>query len=57
MALALGVRLSKPGVYVLNGEGAGPHADDIQRAIRTAGLSVLALLVLASLALIVGRPS
>jgi adenosylcobinamide-phosphate synthase len=57
MALALGVRLSKPGVYVLNGEGAGPRADDIQRAIRTAGLSVLALLVLASLALIVGRPS
>jgi adenosylcobinamide-phosphate synthase len=33
LALALGVRLRKPGVYVLNAEGVGPRAADTGRAI------------------------
>ena len=48
MALALGVRLGKPGVYVLNGAGAAPQAADTQRALTRAawavGLAALALL-------------
>jgi adenosylcobinamide-phosphate synthase len=33
LALALGVRLRKPGVYALNGEGAEPRATDTERAL------------------------
>jgi adenosylcobinamide-phosphate synthase len=33
LALALGVRLRKPGVYALNGEGPEPRATDTERAI------------------------
>ena len=36
-ALLLGVRLGKPGVYVLNAAGAVPRADDTRRAIVLAG--------------------
>ena len=36
MALALGVRLSKPGVYQLNAQGAAPETADLQRAINLA---------------------
>jgi adenosylcobinamide-phosphate synthase len=37
MALALGCRLSKPQVYVLNAPGREPEAADTGRAIRLAG--------------------
>ncbi|MBP7565379.1 MAG: cobalamin biosynthesis protein CobD [Burkholderiaceae bacterium] len=37
MALALDVRLGKPGVYELNAEGRSPQAADTARALRLAG--------------------
>lgn len=40
MALQLGVRLAKPGVYVLNGEGHGATPDDTARAARLAARAV-----------------
>ncbi len=43
MALALGVSLSKPGVYSLNGGGRAPEADDTARALRVAARGVLTL--------------
>jgi adenosylcobinamide-phosphate synthase len=48
MALALGTRLRKPGVYALNGEARVPGADDTTRALR---LSAFALVMLAVWAL------
>jgi adenosylcobinamide-phosphate synthase len=51
MALALGVRLGKPGVYALNADGASPRPEDTARAIRLAGRAVLGLLALAVCAL------
>jgi len=51
MALALGVRLGKPGVYLLNSGGRSAHAADADLALRRAGralcLCVPALLALA----------
>jgi adenosylcobinamide-phosphate synthase len=45
MALRLGVRLRKPGVYALNGEAPSPQAVHVQRALthagRAAGIAVL----------------
>lgn len=54
MALALGVRLSKPGVYVLNAAGRAARAEDTRRAIDLASRSIAALipLLLAALLLI-----
>jgi adenosylcobinamide-phosphate synthase len=43
MALALGVRLGKPGGYVLNGEACPSLAQDTARAIRLASNALLAL--------------
>jgi adenosylcobinamide-phosphate synthase len=43
MALALNVRLGKPGVYVLNAEGRSPLAADTARALQLAGGVVQAL--------------
>jgi adenosylcobinamide-phosphate synthase len=43
MALALGVRLGKPGAYVLNAEGAAPQVSDTRRAVRCASNALLAL--------------
>ena len=43
MALVLGVRLGKPGVYVLNAPGRAPTPADLQRAVKLAGKAVLAL--------------
>lgn len=37
MALHLGVRLAKPGVYALNAGAASPRAGDLSRALRLAG--------------------
>lgn len=50
MALRLGVRLRKPGVYALNADARSPGADDVQRALVCAGRAALAAVVLASLA-------
>ena len=36
MALALGVSLHKPGVYVLNASGRAPRARDLRRAVARA---------------------
>jgi adenosylcobinamide-phosphate synthase len=47
MALALGVALRKPGVYVLNPSGRAPQAVDTVQAIASASKVVLALSVLA----------
>lgn len=49
MAQALGVRLSKPGVYVLNGQGRAPQAAHLQTAVKLAS-KVLAMLVALALA-------
>ncbi|RYF40992.1 MAG: cobalamin biosynthesis protein CobD [Comamonadaceae bacterium] len=47
MALALGVRLRKPGVYALNEEGREPQLTDTQRALTLAASAVGLLLALA----------
>ena len=52
MALALDVRLRKPGVYALHGTARAPQAGDTARAIAYAGRAVLALAVLAALAIV-----
>lgn len=52
MALALDVRLGKPGVYVLNGAGRVPDAEDGRRAQVLAARAVGWLLVLASALLV-----
>ncbi len=51
MALALGVRLGKPGVYVLNETGRVPDAGDARRAAAIASRAVMAMAALACLAL------
>ena len=53
MALVLGVRLGKPGVYVLNAPGRAPTPADLQRAVKLAGKAVLALAGVALGALVV----
>jgi adenosylcobinamide-phosphate synthase len=52
MALALGVRLGKPGGYVLNGDAPAPQAQDTARAIGLAEKSLLALVCVAQAAII-----
>ena len=47
MALALGVRLGKPGVYQLHGAGRAAQAGDVQAALHLAQKVPLALFVLA----------
>ena len=51
MALLLGVRLAKPGVYALNAKGRAADAPDLQRAARLCGRAAVALAVCASLAI------
>jgi len=53
LALSLGVRLRKPGMYALNANGAAPAAADVSRALRRAAL--LAWLFAAALAAITWR--
>lgn len=60
MALALGIRLRKPGVYVLNAAAPEPGAGDVPRALRRAGRalvvgSVLLLAVAAGVGLLRAR--
>ena len=52
MALALGVRLGKPGGYVLNGEAPAPQPQDTARAIRLASNVVLAPVGIAFIAIV-----
>jgi len=52
MALALGVCLAKPGVYALNGQARAPQREDADRAQALASNAVLALVVVASLAIL-----
>jgi adenosylcobinamide-phosphate synthase len=56
LALRLGVRLGKPGVYVLNPEGRAPDAAALERALRIAGQAARAafMLTVAALLLIHG---
>jgi adenosylcobinamide-phosphate synthase len=57
MALALGVRLGKPGVYVLNANGEKPISQDVERAIKLSGRAVTwfaALCVIATLTIWTG---
>lgn len=49
MALALGIRLEKTGVYVLHAQGQAPAAADTQRALTLAGHSVWLCSLLAAL--------
>lgn len=57
LAVGLGIRLGKPGVYELNGQGRAPRASDTAQALRRCGLvvAVLALLAGAVLLLSLGR--
>ena len=50
-ALALGGRLAKPGVYVLNAAGGVVLAGDAGRALRLAARAIAALVMLAVLGL------
>lgn len=52
MALRLGVRLRKPGVYALHPQGRAPAAADMARALRLAGRAVLLAGGLAALRLL-----
>ena len=52
MALALGVRLAKPGVYVLNAAGRAAQAADTRRAVGLAGRAIAVLAVLAMAVLV-----
>ena len=54
MALALGVRLGKPGVYVLNAKGREPWSSDTRRAALLGTRVVAVLAAAAALALLVG---
>ncbi|MFO6421586.1 adenosylcobinamide-phosphate synthase CbiB [Hylemonella sp. W303a] len=49
MALALDVRLSKPGVYALHPQGRAPQSEDTARAVRLAGSALLAWALLVPL--------
>ncbi|WPB58560.1 adenosylcobinamide-phosphate synthase CbiB [Xylophilus sp. GOD-11R] len=57
MALRLGVRLGKPGHYLLNPAGRVPGPDDTTRAVRIATRIVLAMGVLAAFVLLTYRAS
>ncbi len=52
MALALGVRLAKPGVYVLNAAGRAARAADTQQAVGLASKSIAMLITVALAALV-----
>jgi len=54
LALALGVRLGKPHVYVLNASSPAPAADDLERGLRIAGRAALMAAALGFLALSLG---
>jgi adenosylcobinamide-phosphate synthase len=47
MALALNIRLGKPGVYTLNAAGLAPRTPDIEKAISHASNTLVALVIIA----------
>lgn len=51
LAVGLGIRLGKPGVYELNGRGRAPRAEDTVRALRRCGQVVALMAGLAGLVL------
>jgi adenosylcobinamide-phosphate synthase len=53
MALALGVRLGKPGVYVLNAPGQVPQAQQLHRAVNLGSKVVISLVLTALVAMVV----
>ena len=55
MALALGVRMGKPGVYLLNAAGAVPGPSDLRRGLRRAALAGTGLALLAAACEVVGH--
>ncbi|APW37704.1 cobalamin biosynthesis protein CobD [Rhodoferax koreense] len=57
MALALGVRLGKPGVYALNAGGRAPGSADTLRAVALCRRVVLAYVLLSSAAMILMLPT
>lgn len=48
LAVGLGIRLGKPGVYELNAEGRAPRPGDTAQALRRCGQVVLLLMVMAA---------
>ena len=54
MALRLGVRLGKPGVYTLNAPAAAPLASQVQQALDVAQKMTLSLLLCAAAAIVLG---
>ena len=54
MALRLGVRLGKPGVYVLNADGRPPQSDDMPRMAGFGGRAVRGAVALATMAFFLG---
>ena len=52
MAQALGVRLGKPGVYVLNPAGQVPQTAQLQRSVQLAGRVVLVMAVCSAVVLL-----
>jgi adenosylcobinamide-phosphate synthase len=52
MALALGVRLQKPGVYVLNASGRSPEPKDTVLALKKASKVVVAACLCAQAAIV-----
>lgn len=48
LAVGLGIRLGKPGVYELNAEGRAPRPGDTAQALRRCGRVVLLLMVMAA---------
>ena len=52
MAQALGVHLSKPGVYQLNPQGRGPESEDLQKSVKLASKVIAAQVLLALIAMI-----
>ena len=56
LALGLGVRLRKPGVYALNGDGAEPTPADAAAALRRSELIAWLLAVLAALFTVITPP-
>lgn len=52
MAQALGVHLSKPGVYQLNPQGRRPESEDLQKSVKLASKVIAAKVLLALIAMI-----
>ena len=52
MAMAIGIRLGKPGVYTLNAAGRVPNADDTFQSIKKSSNVLIALVFIACLAMV-----